>query len=201
MTTALVQPDLESAAREAAGNWRDFDCFSWHRQHELESPDDWAIVYTHNRDSGLLDQSNAAAIAEALKPFTKGQDPDVVAEHHTSWLCGWVDGLSIKVFKRGRITRAFRTYFDLQQRLNDYPLLDEDDYSNRVYEATLANIADSAWRLKKQYDLPSNWAFEVYRWLSDQDCTEIENDDDRGGYPSELWLQRAFDALGFKRTK
>jgi hypothetical protein len=147
-----------------------------------------------------MDQSNAEAIAEAMRPFTKGDDPDVVAEHHHHFAVGWVEGYSIKVFKRGRITRAFRTYFDLQQRLADYPLLDEEDYSNRVYEATLVNIDDAAWRLKKQYDLPSNWAFEVYRWLSDQDCSELE-DNDRGGYPSELWLQRAFDALGFKRTK
>ena len=109
MTTATIgELDLESAAKEAAGNWQEFDCFSWHRQNDIESPEDWAIVYTHNRDSGLLDQSNAEAIAEAMEPFTKGRNPDVVAEHHISWLCGWVDGYSIRVFKRGRITKAFQ---------------------------------------------------------------------------------------------
>jgi hypothetical protein len=202
MATATIGDlDLESAAREAAGNWQHFDCFSWHRASDLADADNWGIVYTHNRDSGLLDQSNADAIAEAMEPFTKGRNPDVVAEHHVHFAVGWVAGYSIKVFKRGRITKAFRTYFDLQQRLVDYPLLDEDDYSNRVYEATLTNIDDAAWRLKKQYDLPPDWAFAVYRWLSDHDCSELEDNDDRGGYPSELWLQRAFDALKFKRTK
>jgi hypothetical protein len=189
---------VEEAAEELVGNWMSFNDFSWDRSSELDDADQYCLVYTHNRDSGLLDQSNAEAIHQALMPFL---NKDVLEEHHTHWACGWCEGYAIKVFKRGRITRAFRTYYNLQQRLAEYPLLDEDDYSNRVYEATLANIDDAAWRLKREYDLPSNWAFEVYRWLSDHDCSEIENDDDRGGYPSEEWVRRAFMALGFKRTK
>ena len=202
MTATLDKLDLKSAAKEAAGNWRTFGSnYSWYRKYDLESPEDWAIFYTHHRDSDLLELSNAEVITEAMQPFSEGDNPDVVFESHDSWAVGHVDGLSVLVFRRGRITKAFRTYHELLLRLANYPILDEDDYSNRVYEATLANIDDAAWRLKKEYDLPSNWAFEVYRWLSDHDCSEIENDDDRGGYPSELWLQRAFDALGFKRTK
>jgi hypothetical protein len=87
----------------------------------------------------------------------------------------------------------------LAWKLADYPILDDENYSDRIYEATLGNIADAAWRVGKEYDLPKDWAFEVYRWLSDHDCSEIENDDDRGGYPSEAWLRRAFTALGYKR--
>jgi hypothetical protein len=198
MTMIATLGTLEETAKEAAGNWQDFDSFSWDRSREIEDADQFCLVYTHNRDSGLLDQSNAEAIAEAMKPFL---DRDVLEEHHNHWAVGWVDGYAIRVYRRGRITKAFRTYYDLQTRLADYPVLDEDDYSTRIYEATLENIADSAWRLKREYDLPSDWAFQVYLWLSDHDCSEIENDDDRGGYPSEMWLQRAFDALGFKRTE
>ena len=136
-----------------------------------------------------------------MKPFLGREPCDVMEEHHKHWAVGWVDGYAIRVFRRGRITKAFRTWHDLQQRLADYPILDEDDYSNRVYEATLENIADAAWRLKRDYDLPSDWAFQVYRWLSDHDCSEIENDDDRGGYPSEEWLCRAFDGLGIQADR
>ena len=202
MTTTLVQLDLKSAAKEAAGNWRTFGSnFSWYRKYDLESPEDWAIFYTHHRDSDLLELSNAEVIREAMQPFSEGDNPDVVFESHDSWAVGHVDGLSVLVFRRGRITKAFRTYHKLTLRLADYPILDEDDYSTRVYEATLENIADSARRLKREYDLPSDWTFEVYRWLSDHDCSEIENDDDRGGYPSEEWVRRAFTALGYKRTE
>jgi hypothetical protein len=198
MTMIATLGTLEETAKEAAGNWQDFDCFSWDRSSELKDADQFCLVYTINRDSGLLDQSNAEAVAEAMRPFW---DRDVLEEHHTHWAVGWVDGYAIRVYRRGRITKAFRTYYELQQRLADYPILDEDDYLARVFEATLANITDSAWRLKREYNLPSDWAFQTYRWLSDHDCSEIENDDDRGGYPSELWLQRAFDGLGFKRTE
>lgn len=199
MTTTIGTMDLESAAKEAAGNWQEFDCFSWDRSNEIDDSDQFCLVYTHNRDSGLMDQSNASAIAEAMKPFLDQKSGDVLEEHHKHWAIGWVDGYAIRVYRRGRITKAFRTWHDLQSRLAEYPVLDENDYSNRIYEATLENIADAAWQLKREYDLPDGWEFQVYRWLSDQDCSEIENVDDRGGYPSELWLCRAFDALKYKR--
>ena len=82
-----------------------------------------------------MEQSNAEATTEAMAPFL---NRDVFEEHHTHWAVGWVGGYAIRVYRRGRITKAFRTYFDLQTRLVDYPIFDEDDYSTRVYEATLA---------------------------------------------------------------
>ncbi|HVX12170.1 MAG TPA: hypothetical protein VHC22_13395 [Pirellulales bacterium] len=197
--TKLGEMDLKTAAKEAAGNWRGFESFAWDRTRELARPEDWTIVYTHHRDSGLLDQSNASAIEEALEPFTEGDDPDVVAERHNHWAVGWIDGFSIGVFRRGRITKAFKTYHELVERMADYPVLDDEDYSRREYEATLENIADSAWRLKHDFDLPEDWEAEVYSWLSDHDSSAIENRDDQGGYPEQAQLERAFAGLGFQR--
>ena len=97
----------------------------------------------------------------------------------------------------GKITEAFRTWQELQERLADYPLLDEEDYSATEYEATLENIVDAAWRVKRDYVLPEGWESDVYSRLWDQG--EIENTDDRGGWPSEESLARAFAALRFKR--
>jgi hypothetical protein len=189
---------LENAAKEAAGNWRDFDCFWWRRADNLPDADKWGIFYTHNRDSGLLDQSNADYITTALQPFAKGGNPDVVFESHSHWAVGHVDGFSIRVFKRGRITRAFKAYHKLAQRMANYPILDEDDYCERELDATLENIPIVAWKLKDQYDLPDNWVGQVYRWFADHDCTAIENVDDQGGYPSEDQLREAFCALGYR---
>lgn len=194
----LAELSLEDAAREAAGNWQHFECFAWHRARDISSPDDWAIVSTHHRDSGLLDQSNAAVIEEALQPFTKGRNPDVVAEHHHHWAVGHVVGYSIRVFKRGRITKAFRVYHALTERMADYPVLDEEDYSRRQYDATIVNLVDAAWRLRNEYELPEGWEYMVFDWLSENDDSAIEDTDDRGGYPSEDQLRSAFDALGYK---
>lgn len=193
MATRLGELTLEEAAQQAAGNWKSFDHFVWFRQ-DIEDADDWCIIYNQHRDSGLIDESNARVIERELTTFAEGNDPDVVPERHDHYLVGWIEGFSIRVFRNGEVTPAFGRYMELQNALEDYPILDQDDYSTREYEATLENIADCAWRLKDDYDLPDGWQYEVYDWLS---CSEIENTDDQGGYPSETALRAAFKALGY----
>ncbi len=192
---------LEDAAKQAAGNWKRFECFVWFREDDIHDAENWSIVYTHNRDSGWLDQSNADQIAKAMEPFTDGDDPDVVFESHSHWAVGHVDGFSIRVYRDGRITDAFRTYHDLMEQIDGYLILDEEDYSRREYEATLENIADAAWRVKHEYNLPDGWEGDVYAWLSDHRQHAVENRDDQGGYPDEQDLRDAFDALGYERVE
>ena len=116
---------LEDAAREAVGNWKRFESFCWHRASEIDDADNWAIFYTHHRDSGLLDQSNSAVIRKAMQQFTEGDD--FVFENHSHWAVGHIDGFSIRVFRDGEITEAFTKYHELTERLADYPILDEED--------------------------------------------------------------------------
>jgi len=190
---------LEEAARQAAGNWHNFECFVWHRQSEVADADNWAIMYTHHRDSGLIDQSNASVIEKALEPFTEGDDPDVVFEQHFHWAVGHIDGFSVRVYRNGEVTEAFKTYHELRERTADYPVLDDEDYSRREYEATLQNIRDTAWRLKREFDLSENWEGDVYGWLSENCSRAVENIDDRGGCPSEDELKTAFAALVYRK--
>lgn len=192
--------DLRDAARDAAGNWRRFNCFVWFRDNELVDADNWAVIYTHNRDSGLLDQSNASVITRAMEPFTEDDDPDVVFERHSHWAVGHVDGFSVRVFRDGEITEAFKTYHKLAERIADYPILDESDYSERELDATYENIGEAAWRLKQEFDLPSEWQSEVYSWISDHRDHALENVDDQGGWPDDDDLDAAFKALGYQRA-
>ena len=201
MSDRLGELDREEAAQAAAGNWRKFDCFVWFRDSELDDAENWAIIYTHHRDSGLLDESNAAAIAHTLEPFVEQEPADVVFESHNHWAVGHVDGFSIRVFREGKITKAFEAYHGLAQRLADYPILDEADYSNREVEATLANLPEAAWRLRHDFDLPDSWPSEVYDWLGHHRPTAIENADDRGGWPTESDLEAAFAAIGYGRIE
>jgi hypothetical protein len=195
----LATLTLEDAAEQAAGNWQRFDSFVWFRDRDLEDADKWAIIYTHHRDSGLLDQSNAAVIAKAMAPFADGDDPNVVFESHSHWAVGHVDGFSIRVFDGdGEITEAFKTYHELAEAMDDYPILDESDYSERELEATLENIEHAAWRLKNEFTLPEGWEWSVYDWLSEHRSGEVENRDDQGGYPSEEAMREAFGALNFE---
>lgn len=194
----LGEMTLEDAAQQAAGNWQRFSSFIWFRDREVEDADQWAIIYRHNRDSGLLDQSNAKVIAKAMAPFTEGDEPTVVRESHSHWAVGHVDGFSMRVFDgNGEITPAFKTYHELAEAMDAYPILDESDYSERELEATLENIEDAAWRLKNEFDLPEGWVWQVYDWLSENRSGEVDNADDQGGYPSEAAMREAFDALNF----
>ena len=199
MTTQ--SPSIDDVAKDCAGNWQSFESFGWHDQ--PDDCDNWYIGYTHNRDSGLLDQSNAAQIAAALEPFTEADDndPDVIDEHHGHWACGWIDGWAIRVFRDGKITAAFRTWVELQDRLSEYPILDEEDYSRREYDATFENLTDAAWRLKNEYDLPDDWESDVFSWFWDNDQGAVENTDDQGGYPSEEQLRAAFESLEYQAAE
>ena len=189
----LGELDLETAAKEARGNWQKFDCFGWHDR--PEDSEEWAIVYTHNRDSDLLDQSNADAIDEALAPFADGGD--VRAEHHGHWACGWIDGYAIRVYRNGQITEAFRTYHELAARLADYPVLDEEDFSRREYEATLENLRSEGFD-SDCFAPPEDWAGEVFSWLWDHNQSAVENRDGNGGYASKEEIGEALDAQGYR---
>ena len=190
-----MERDIGQAAVFAAGNWKKFHDFCWFGSRDIPDAHEYTLVYTVNRDSGLIDQSNDVAIHNALVPYMEGKSPDVIPQHHSHWACGWVEGHAIRVFRDGVITDAFKAYHALQMRLADYPILDEDDYCTRENDATIENIESAAWSIKKDYDLPNNWAHEVYRWLWDHDDSAVENRDDQGGYPSDEQLRTAFDAL------
>lgn len=188
--------DVESAAEKLAGNWREFDSFAWSRGYDLEDAERWMIWYTSHRDAGLLEQSNEQAINKRLERFAEGDDPDLVFESHSHWAVGHVDGISVRVFKPdGTITTAFEEFCQIKAELDAYPILDESDYSNREYQATLENYSEEMWRLRGE--LPEGWEAQVYSWFSDNGMDRhIENADDRGGWAPKEKLIEALEALG-----
>lgn len=201
-TTILSDSEVSDLAKELSGNWKRMKSFAWFRESEINDSDQWAIVYTHHRESGLLDRSNAGVIGKAMLPFAEkdGDDPDVVMETHSHFAVGWIAGFSIRCLdQQGNLTEAFRRYAELHVAMEQYPILDEEDFSNREYEATVENIVDAAKSIEDEYELPDDWQHEVYSWFSDNECGELESASDQGGYPSEEALQRAMNAL-FKRT-
>lgn len=187
---------LREFARDIAGNWKKFDSFVWYRDDEVENPEDWAIVYTHNRDSRLLGESNAQYMTKKMKRHVRSGD--VVFESHSHWACGHVDGFSMRVFnKDGKVTWAAIEWFKITCRLEEYAILDETDYGIREFEATFENVMEASRGIKDEYILPEDWASQVYDWLSEsvEYSGELENTDDQGGYPSEESVRAAFEEL------
>jgi hypothetical protein len=126
--------DLETAAAKAAGNWKRFTAFVW-----WEGPphaDQCTLVYTHNRDSDVLELSNAGVIAKHMAPYVRRGW--VREEDHSHWAVGWVKGYSIRVYRPdGKVSRAYRVWWNLQEQLKDYPILDEDDLGTREHEEVM----------------------------------------------------------------
>ena len=189
MATLTDTTPVGELAKEAAGNWRKFESFAW-----FDKPEDaekWTVVYTINRDSGLLDQSNDAAISKVMAPFIKRGSAR--EERHNHWACGWIAGYAIRVYGRnGRITKAFKAWCELQAKLQDYPVLDEEDYSQRELNATFENIAETGKRFLSD-NPPDDWVGQVHDALPDG---EKESRDDQGGYPSDEAVMDALCSLG-----
>jgi hypothetical protein len=186
---------VEDRASQAANNHAQFSCYVWFSNCRPEDPERWTIVYTHHRDSDLLALSNACVIAREMEPFLESDD--ILLLHDSHWAIGWIDGYAIRVYcEDGTITEAFRKWCDIQERLEDYPLLDEDDHTSRELEDTLSNIEQAGRRLLKE-GVPEDWACAVLIWFDDHDPAAVEPRDGFGGYPSEEQMRAALSALGW----
>lgn len=187
---ACLPDTIEEAAKEAVGNWKKFNDFGWH-----DRPD-WAeeafLFYVSNRDSELLDQANAKVWEEEMGKFGPNQ---VTPEHHGHWAVGFVDGYAIRVrWKNGSLTPAFKKWYELQQQIDSYPVLDEDLYSQMESDAFVENIESAAHGMVKE-NPPEGWAGEVASYLWDKGlncCTD--NRDDSGGWPCDNHLMEALMA-------
>jgi hypothetical protein len=182
---SVTREDVIELAKEAAGNHRKFDSFAW-----FDRPKDdgsWTLVYTRSRDSDELGVSNAHAIAELMEPFTDPNDddpwfashgpddPDACVESHSHWAVGYVDGFAIRVYgPDGLPTGAFATWCDIQARLDEYPVLDEEDWSRREMETQEQSIREEGRQYLRD-DAPDDWAGQVFSWLWETNIPPSEN--------------------------
>ena len=90
------------------------------RQHWLVCP----VMQT--RDSGPLDQSNFASFLEGLG----GEGNHVEVHRFGHWGPGWFEIIIVDPAATEIISKAR----EMQASLENYPALDEDDYSKREYE-------------------------------------------------------------------
>lgn len=186
---------VEDYEKKLKGNWRKFDSFCWFD--EPDAAESWCIYYTHNRDSGLVAESNASVIDKALDPLTMcGEREDARRESHHHWAVGHVDGWAVRVrTPEGELTPAFLELVGLLVSLEDYPILDESDYSDREYQAAIMAIGQQC----RYEEFKGEQCPEIFAWLWDNEQSELENKDDQGAYPSREAVERAATALGFMR--
>ena len=160
---------VEALAKSKAGNWRSFDSFMAGRQlTELPLGHQWAVVYTSNRDSGALTRSNARIIARELAPFVRhGRDIQEASSSH--WGCGHVDGYVVRVYTAcGRVTRAFTVLAELLNSIEEYPILDELDFSEE--EQREASATWAAMRQSERIDYLRHYDAEFHDFADMLGC-------------------------------
>lgn len=98
----------------------------------LDDQQDWLVVPVgQNRDSEALAQSNfAAAVAmlEEVEP-EDAEEPNYEVCSFGHWACGWIE---IIIVRPG--SKAQEVAEEIEKSLEDYPVLDEDDHSQREWE-------------------------------------------------------------------
>lgn len=109
----------------------------------LPERQDWLVLPTsRTRDSGVLDESNFTAALELLG----GEGEDVEVHRFGHWACGWFEVILVCPDTDAAIKAE-----EVEACLENYPVLDEDDYSER--EWTLACETWEAYNLRDKIQL------------------------------------------------
>jgi hypothetical protein len=128
-----------------------------------------------------------------MKPFIR--NGTAVEQRFSHWLCGWVEGYAIRVYgaKRKVITAAFKEWCKISHELEEYPVLDDERYSNMEYEAAIESIKANVPTLDEA-KAPKNWANKVFGKIFDSN-PEILQERDGSVYVDEEVIVKAITAI------
>ena len=173
-----METTIEAYVPENLARWKLPPCYAgatW--------PEYYVAPVTRNRDSDLLTESNWDAQWKALSalvrdtPDGEGASPRIVREGH--WAVGWVEWVAIHESNAEALREAGR----LAERLESYPLLDDEDASNRERDEYERQWKEERW-------LRREWAGILREVFGLRDCAVEKLED---GNPWKL--MEAFEAL------
>lgn len=96
-------------------------------------PDYYSAGVGQSRDSDALERSNFATMLQLLG----GESETVIVVRESHWAVGWIEWIAI----HDSDTAALAIADEAKGRLEDYPVLNEDDFSEREMEE-----ANEIWR-------------------------------------------------------
>jgi len=158
--------------------------FSWYEKPEWN--DNNIVLYHYQtRDSGLIEESNGQYIEKQFKQYN---DDTVQFQDFNHWTCGWIKAIAVKIHNdENEFTEAFLTLCDIFEKLDDYPLLDEDDYSTREWESVQRSIKEAVSFWARNHDELTEVDEDKIGYIISQDC-EISED----YYPSDEEIEEAY---------
>jgi hypothetical protein len=89
--------------------------------------DNYFVLYTHHRDSGVLDESNFRSIRKYLDAH-----PHVsyLIVPFNQWAVGWIEQILISETDGGSVSFGNK----IIEKLEGYPIFNEDDFSDLEWE-------------------------------------------------------------------
>ena len=134
-----------------------------------ESYNDYYVLLSHHRDSGLVEESNFQSALKALN----GESDTVKVIRSSHWAVGWIEFILIHESDKESIDKGN----EIEKVLDNYPILDEDSFSEMLTEKEIAMYdqikydADHGlyayWDLPKDYTVEDIWE-RVERFISDE---------------------------------
>lgn len=106
------------------------------------------VPVSHTRDSGPLDESNFAVSVDMLG----GESEDVQVHRFRHWGPGWFEIILVNLEARDKVAVAE----GIEANLADYPVLDEEDFSRREWEAIQAYWDSLGMSEKARYCAEAN---------------------------------------------
>ena len=134
-----------------------------------ESYNDYYVLLSRNRDSGLVEKSNFQSALKALN----GESDTVKVVRSSHWLCGWIEMILIHESDKESIDKGN----EIEKALDNYPILDEDSFSEMLTEKEIEMYDqikyDADHGLYAYWDLPKDYTDEdiwerVERFISDE---------------------------------
>ena len=108
---------------------------------------EWSSYYSagvgQSRDSDCLEQSNFGSMLAALG----GESETVMVVRESHWAVGWVEWIAIHQSDE----QALRVADAQCERLANYPVLDEDDFGRREFEAQCETWENAGLQGRMEY--------------------------------------------------
>lgn len=169
---------------------------------ELPLFETWTLGPTiETRDSDLLEVSNAAEIKRLLEDRTDLEGMWEITQL-SHWAVGWVDHLAFRVLNDdGTVNEPMVEFWmEIEEKLSDYPVLDEDDYSTRQFESFAENVENQTQYVLRDYVLEySEELFsKIWEYFMNKNI-DTGGDDGNGYYPSEEEIEEALKSLGYEK--
>ena len=129
----------------------------------LDEQQNWLVVPVgQNRDSSALDLSNFQAALAMLG----GESETVEVHRFGHWACGWIEIIIVEPS-----SDAHKTAQEIETKISDYPVLDDDDFSEREHGEAMEIIENI---LPSEYVQHAETIFSSLRDTSPDSITESD---------------------------